>query len=119
MRSTAVVVILKPKPPDEDTTLTEGEKIEEPSFVDPLELVIVVNLSICCLLKGSKAIEPLCEDTVRLRASTLLHRRPRWSSSYWTRRPPSNLKATPRQCAVRRSLTVMFQGARLNATSEP
>lgn len=71
MRSTAVVVILKPKPPDEDTTLTEGEKIEELSFVDPLELVIVVNLSICCLLKGSKAIEPLCEDTVRLRASTL------------------------------------------------
>jgi len=49
---------------------TEGEKSEERRFVDPLELVTLVNLSMRCLLVSSKVIEPLCDDTVRLRAST-------------------------------------------------
>lgn len=39
--------------------------------MDPLELVTVVNLSVCCLLSFSKVMEPLWEETVRLWALTL------------------------------------------------
>jgi len=70
LSSVAVVAIVKPNEPDEDSMFTEGEKSEEHRFVDPLELVILVNLSTRCLLVSSKVIEPLCDDTVRLRAST-------------------------------------------------
>jgi hypothetical protein len=71
LSSVAVVTIVNPNEPDEDLTTTEGEKSEEPSSVDPLELVILMNVSACCSLISSKVIDPLCEDTVRLWASTL------------------------------------------------
>ena len=70
MSSVAVVVRLKPKDPDEDSALTEGEESEERRAVEPLELLILVKASMFCLLKVSKVMEPLFVETVRLRAST-------------------------------------------------
>jgi len=64
-----VVTNEKPSELDEVSALTKGEDREERRLVDPLELETLVNLSIFCLLNGSKVIVPLEDDTVRLRAS--------------------------------------------------
>jgi len=67
--SEAVVTNEKASELDEVSAFTKGEKREERRLVDPLELETFVNLSICCLLSGSKVMVPLDDETVRLRAS--------------------------------------------------
>lgn len=71
LSSVAVVVAARRTDPDEASTSTEGEAIDERRVVLPLELVILIDLSTTCSLDSLKAIPPLCVATVSVRASTL------------------------------------------------